>query len=141
MHLVSGFRCAEALASLYPQGVVAEVRRPPASAARAETGLRSTWTVRTARTRNRESGESEPELITLHSGAGMWLRGLCKWVPVMPNKVGLRMCAANGTPIPELERDIIKFGGVSMSREQVDRSGFAWQAEVRELITAWTDAP
>ena len=67
----------------------------------------------------------EPEVITLDSGADVhvWPRGLCEEVPVLL-EVGLRMCAENGTPIPNLGRKLSKFGGVALSGEQVGRSGF-----------------
>ena len=58
-----------------------------------------------------ELTNGESEVITLDSGAGVpvWPRGRCEDVTMMPMKEGLRMCAANGTPITNLGRKLIKF--------------------------------
>ena len=59
-----------------------------------------------------ELTNGESEVITLDSGAGVHVRprGRCEDVP---KNEGLRMCAANGTPITTLGRKLINFRGTA----------------------------
>ena len=77
-----------------------------------------------------ELTNGESEVITLDSGAGVhvWPRGRCEDAPTMPKKEGLRMCAANGTPITNLGRKLIKFRGTLAAEGRARTSGFARQA-------------
>jgi glutamate 5-kinase len=58
--------------------------------------------------------DGEEGEITLDSGAGVnvWPNGLQMKVPLMPKKNGLRMTAANGTPIENLGTKVIRFRGI-----------------------------
>ena len=117
---------------------VAEVRKP---LARCQDGQEREPVVRSLRTRARASGwrsgsfvfdveltNGESEVVTL------WPRGRCEDVPMMPKKEGLRMCAANGTPITNLCRKLIKFRGTVAAEGRAKTSGFARQAWVREPL-------
>ena len=125
---------------------VAEVRKPLASAARmVKSGNRVVLDQDGSFIENKSTGErmevsvkdetfvfdveltnGESELITLDSGAGVhvWPRGRCEDVPMMPKKEGLRMCAANGTPIPNLGRKLKKFRGDCCGRGTGQDVGF-----------------
>ena len=69
-------------------------------------------------------GNGEPGVITLDSGAGVnvWPRGDLPEVRMLPKKPGLRMCAANGTEIANLDQKIVQLRGIDVG---TTKSGFS----------------
>ena len=61
-----------------------------------------------------EFEDGECGKITLCSGAGVnvWPKNKMKEVPMRAKKPGLKMCAANGTEIPNYGQKVIKFQGI-----------------------------
>ena len=65
-----------------------------------------------------EFDNGEDGMITLDSGAGVnvWPKGKMQDVKMMPKRMGLKMCAANGTEIPNYGRKVIMLRGVDSSK-------------------------
>ena len=73
--------------------------------------------------------DGEVDEFTLDSGAGVnvWPQGHRDDIPMMPKRSGLLMCAANGTEIQNLGRNIVQFRGVKVEASHSSSSGFTWR--------------
>ena len=72
-----------------------------------------------------EYKDGEVDEFSFDSGAvDVWPQGRREHIPMMPKRSGLRMCAANGTEIQKLGREIVQFRGVKAEAGHSSSLGF-----------------